>query len=299
MTWKLAIRHIVSRPFLSTFTLVGITITLTILGVFWTLVENMDRVKVQQESLSSSEAVPGLTVFAESKLSAGDVSQLKSQLMKSGNFKDVVLVESKEALRDLERQFGEVLSKAFEGDSLPTTLKLQFADKKMSRSEWLRLLNEIRALPKVLEVDEGQGLMPVAQVNTTNRVISWATGLLVMVFSIVALLVSHLIRIAFENLKSEIETLKVMGASKFWIFKPLLLEGLFFGILGAGLSVGFLTLAVKSIDPKYVSRFFADGFQISLLSPSSTLTLFGLGLGASVIGALFTWPLIERPATEI
>ena len=299
MILKLAFKHIFSKPFLSIFTLMACAGALTLLGAFWTLVENLERVKVKQTAVANLESLPGLTLFVDSKVSEGEMNNLKRKLADDKRFSSVDVVTSSEALRGLEQQFGETLSKAFSNDSLPITIKLQYSSNTLNKEELTSLQNEMRGLPNVLDVDDGLSVVPTERVSLSQRIFSWASALLVIVFSVVALMVSHLIRIAFESLRPEVETLKVLGASKFWIFKPLVLEGLFFGLAGAVLSIGLLALSVELVLPKFSSLLLPRGIELVALSGRATGGLIALSMGASLLGALFTWPLIQKPATEI
>ncbi len=299
MTFKLALKHLFSKPVSSLLTLLAVSAALTLLGSFWTIVENLERVRVTQIDISENGAQPGITVFVDSKLAANEITSLKKKFLDDKRFKSTELVAPEEAMKILEAQFGETLTKVFSAEALPITLKLQFAISTLGREEFLTLLNEIRSLPGVLDVDAGQGLSAQASPMGETPVFSWATLLLIAVFLIVALLVSHLIRIAFESLRPEVETLKVLGASKFWIFKPLLVEGIFFGVSGAIVSLLLLALSVNLVLPRFSELLLPKGFEMLGLSPSASLGLMGVSLGASLFGAIFTWPLIERPAQEI
>jgi len=137
--------------------------------------------------------------------------------------------------------------------------------------------------------------MPSDQTALPTRILSWATALLVFVFAGVALLVSHLIRLAFESLRGEIETMKVLGASAFWILRPLLAEGLLLGLCGAALAVGFVSFGVQVAIPKFSAFLLPKDVVINMLSTNSLLQLVGLALAASFVGALATWPLVARP----
>lgn len=299
MILKLAYKHLVSRPFLTAFTLFGVCAALTVLGVFWTVVENLERVRVSEVSQVSSSPTPGLTLFVDSKAPKNEITDLKTKLRSDKRFAQVEVVESEEALRSLEQQFGQTLGKVFSGDSLPITIKISLVSQSMQRGDFLVLLNEMRSLPNVLDVDDGMNVLPTPTTTVGAGVLSWANALLVIVFAIVALLVSHLIRIGFETLRPEVETMKIMGASKFWIFRPLLLEGVIFGIVGSLVSVVLMTLSVQVFLPRLVSMVFPAGLQLKVLSFSGSLGVMGLGLAASVIGAFFTWPLVSRPAREL
>jgi cell division transport system permease protein len=299
MIFRLAFKHLFSKPILSIFTLLAVSGSLTILGVFWTIVENLERVRTPHAVTSSGEPAPGVTVFVDARLGPPEVESLKQKLLAGKKFSKVEVVPASVALKALEQQYGETLSKVFSNESLPTTLTLQYADASLKQEEYAALMNSLRSTPGVLEVDDGLGSTNTERVTLSKRIFSWATALLAVVFILVALLVSHLIRIAFESLKPEVETLKILGASKFWIFRPLLLEGLVLGFAGATLALGTLALCMNVLFPRFVATLLPKGLTIASLSMYSTLGLFVLGVGASIVGAIFTWPLIQRAPTEV
>jgi cell division protein FtsX len=197
-----------------------------------------------------------------------------------------------------EAQFGEALSKAFEKDTLPVTMKLEFSEGSISRSDFLVLLNEIRQMPGVQDVDDGLSLLSAPTVTVSKTVFSWANVLLLIIFVVVALLVSHLIRLAFETHRPEIETLKIIGASKTWIFAPLFLEGLIFGVLGVAISLLVVQVLVAFVIPQNPFLLLPEGFSIATLSTKASVNLSLLGIFASVCGALLTWPLIDQSPQE-
>jgi cell division transport system permease protein len=296
MTFKLALKHLASRPFSSVFTVFAVAVSLAVLGTFWTVVENLERVRVSKASVTTTETAPGLTVFVDSKLSKDETDALREKILADARFSSVDVVAPEAALKALEQQFGETLSKVFEGNSLPVTLKLQFARSTLRGEELNVVLNTLRGYPGVLDVDAGLAAVPAAKDSSYDRLFSWATALLFIVFAVVALLVSHLIRLAFEALRPEVETMKVLGASAFWILRPLLLEGLVLGALGALLALGLLLVGVDVVVPRVAASLLPKDFVFESLSAISSAQLIGLGVAASMVGACFTWPLVARPA---
>jgi len=296
MILKLAWKHLVSRPFSSLFTIVAVAVSLSVLGTFWTVVENLERIRVTRAQVSSVDAPPGLTVFVDSKLNKGEIDALREKILSDNRFASSEIVAPEAALKALELQFGETLSKVFEGNSLPVTLKLQFSKTFLRGEELNVVLNTLRGYPGVLDVDAGLGAVPSGRETSYSRLFSWASALLLTVFGVVALLVSHLIRLAFEALRPEVETMKVLGASAFWILRPLLIEGLALGFLGALLALGLLFLGVDVVVPRVAASLLPKDFIFDSLSLLSSAQLVGLGVGASLVGSFLTWPLVSKPA---
>lgn len=299
MIWKFTFRHIMTRPFSAFMTLFAMTFALSLLGGFWTVVENLEKVRVAGLQSLPGDGLPGLTVFMDPKLNKSELETFKTEILLNPRFTAATVVASEEALNALRSQFGETLTKAFEEGSLPTALKLQFATGTLTRGEFLNLINELRAKPGVLDVDEGLGAFSPKENVVSERVFSWATGLLLLVFVVVALLVSHLIRLAFEAIRGEIETLKILGASRSRIFAPLFLEGLIFGVLGGILAIAMVSLFFAYLVPHTKLFMLPSEFEMTALSLNSSIALGGLAIMASVAGALLTWPLVDQPAQDL
>lgn len=298
MILKFTIKHLLSRPFSAFLTLIAVVVALSFLGGFWTLVENLEKVRFSKSSTVSADSVSGLTVFMDPKLQNSEVQAFRSKVLDDKRFSKADIVTSEEAVKALEAQFGEALSKAFEKDTLPVTLKLEFAEGSISRADFLTLMNEIRQMPGVQDVDDGMTLLSAPTVQVSKNVFSWANALLLLVFIVVALLISHLVRLAFETHRPEIETLKIIGASKTWIFAPLLLEGLVFGVFGSIIALFVVKLLVSFLIAKNPFLLLPEGLTISALSIKSAINLGLLGILASVLGAFLTWPLIDQSPQE-
>ncbi len=298
MIVKLAMKHLFSKPLSCFLTLMAVVSALSLLGSFWTVVENLER-----KQIPVVEGERGsLSLFVDPKLSEAQVAELKDRLHKDKRIAKVTVLSAADTMKNLGEKLGQLeekLTQVFTDKSLSWTFRLKLEKNVFKGDEWKSLLNSLRAMPGVLDVDEGRDLAPQQHSTAQKRVFNWANVLFGTVFLLVALLVSHLIRLAFEGSRSEIETMKVLGAPKTWMFMPLLLEGLFFGVVGSVAALLLLSLGVYVVLPKFATLLLAPGFEFSALSTASVLRLLAFGIGSSLTGALFTWPLISSSPKEI
>ena len=85
--------------------------------------------------------------------------------------------------------------------------------------------------------------------------------------------------------KEEIEILKLIGATSWYIRAPFVLEGMFYGLVGATISWIITYILLLYSTPLLVS--FLSGIPILPVSPIFMLTLLlGLILGGVMIGIL-------------
>ena len=96
------------------------------------------------------------------------------------------------------------------------------------------------------------------------------------------LLISNTIRLSIFSRRREIEVMKLVGATNWFVRGPFMLEGVFCGLAGALLAIFFLVIGKAAILPAIVPRLTNDpdvhswGFPLIAL----VVILFGLGVGA-------------------
>ena len=133
-------------------------------------------------------------------------------------------------------------------------------------------------------------------INNMLRLSKWLTvgglalfGVLVLVSVVI---VMNTIRTAVYHRRQEIEVMKLVGATEWFVRGPFVLEGILTGLLAAGLAVG----VVMAGDRPFVSRFHSELFFVPLsYDPSFVAVLGGYLLAAgALMGALGSFIGVRR-----
>lgn len=214
--------------------------------------------------LSYVETRPQVTVYFESTTQLDQINRLKEAILQSQKADSIKYVSREEALkiyrssisRD-EPQLQELVS----AETLPASLEIS-----AKKPEYLQ---EIAAfLQKQPGVDE-----VVFQKNIVDRLhtltnvlrgVSAGIFAFLMFTSIVVLVTTTAFKIALK--KDEIELLGLLGASKFYIRKPFLEEGIFFGLISGTLAFAMFFGAFFALKP----------FLSSYLGSIPNLSFYGL-----------------------
>lgn len=293
MISKILIRHLQARPLSSVLTVLAVSAALTLLGSFWTISENLEKVRMLQNKPGET---PSITFFVDPTLSADDLSKLQNNISSRAYFSGIETIKPEEAGAELEKQFGKALTDALGNETFPVMIKAKLTSTEINAETWNVHMNELRSLPGVHDVDDGSDILPTAKTTISSRAFSWSTIFLVAVLLVVSLLVSHLIRLIFESNRNELETLKVLGASKGLIFVPLIVESAIIGLIASTIALTTLFWVVRGVLPQYSEMLLPSGMQLHTLSTGSHLGLMALGVFAAMLGAIFTWPLVNKPA---
>jgi cell division transport system permease protein len=122
--------------------------------------------------------------------------------------------------------------------------------------------------------------------NAVKIVLSVIAALLLVVS---LMLVANTIRLSIYARRREIEVMKLVGATNWFIRWPFVLEGLIVGVLGAGVAVGILYIGkVTIIDPLSKNFVLIDNFStigfvpLVILLLASAVVVSALGSGVTL-----------------
>ena len=226
-----------------------------------------------------------MIVFVRSDATPEQISLIDQTIKAAPTIIDV------EELRYLDKtQSYEEAKRIFVGD--PVTLSLLTPDNIPSQfkvvpitqdSELVRSLSEqYRSLPGVQDVALAEDEFQV--ISTLSRFVRTVTLVMSLVLLVVAVgLIWNTIRTAMFARRREIEVMKLVGATNWFIRVPFMLEGLLHGLLGGIASCGGLWV-LNSAWTNGVAGFKPGTGISSLVVPSGYLT--GVMLMILAIGAL-------------
>jgi cell division transport system permease protein len=226
-----------------------------------------------------------LEIFMQVKASKGQIANVRDSLeadMRGGSKAEVKryrFFTKQDALKEFRKLFHEepVLVENTKAEALPTSFRVVPVRPQLTES----IRKEFENVPGVKGINT-----PAKQVKTllnVTRWIRWGFFLLAGVLLASSLfLIVNTIRLATFARRREIEVMKLVGASNWFVRVPFMAEGLVQGAIGAGLAVG-LIYGLKAL----ITRLLANQ-RGNLFSPfyASSYDVFVIGVGVLVIGAL-------------
>jgi cell division transport system permease protein len=102
------------------------------------------------------------------------------------------------------------------------------------------------------------------------------------------LLISNTIRLSIFSRRREIEVMKLVGATNWFVRGPFMLEGLICGLLGSVLAVFFLVLGKAIVLPAILPHLTGDTDVHAWAFPLISLVLVGTGLALGAVGSGLT-----------
>ena len=103
------------------------------------------------------------------------------------------------------------------------------------------------------------------------------------------LLIANTIRLSIFSRRREIEVMKLVGATNWFVRGPFMVEGLLCGLMGSLLAVFFLILGKEIALPAILHHALSSDPDVHALAfPMTALILIGMGLGLGAIGSGLT-----------
>ncbi|MBI4681847.1 MAG: ABC transporter permease [Nitrospirae bacterium] len=219
-------------------TILSISIGLSLVTTFIMMSLNMESV-LQRWAKNF-----GMVVYLTETISQEEEDSLKNQLAEDIDIIEVKYISKDTALEELRKTLG-ANTLIFEGlneNPLPSSFELKLKSDLLSPEIIINKAAKIEKMSGVEEVQYGEKWL--SSLYTISKTMK--TGSIVIggaVFIAITFITYSTIKIFFYRRKEEIETLKLLGATRSFIRMPFLLEGLIIGLLGGIIS----SLAIFSI----------------------------------------------------
>lgn len=265
-----ALKNLWLDKWVNTLTSLTIAVGLLILATFVLITMNMDS------ALKRWSKDFGLIIYLDEKAGKDDEDLLREYFQKDSDVAGVQYISKESAMIDLRQTLGEMSSmlEGFQENPLPSSFELKLRSGALEPDYIKQKAYQIKQLNGVDDVQYGDQWL--SSLNTMTKGMKIVVILLGgIIFVAIAFSTYSTMKILFYRRKDEIETLKLLGATKGFIRFPFLLEGLIIGLFGG--IAGFLCLLLL--------HEFAS-VKISEFMPS-------------VQGAIMFFPLQAYPAAPI
>jgi cell division transport system permease protein len=206
----------------------------------------------------------------------------QSPYVKAGGIKYVSKVEG---LRQMQKQYPE-LTKNLSGNPLED--RMDVTPNKAENVD--KLYDSLTGSTKptyVDKVNDGKKISHrILQVAHVIEVVFTLATLVLLVASV--LLISNTIRLSIFSRRREIEVMKLVGATNWFVRGPFMLEGLLCGLAGSLLAVFFLVIGKAVALPSILPHLSGDADVHAMAFPLVSLALLATGLALGAVGSGLT-----------
>lgn len=229
------------KPLSTTLTVLVIAIALTLPALFWVISDNLERLTTNWQQGSR------LTLYLKANLTTTEQSKFIDELRAVEGVAKVDLKSADESLAELQQQEGmHDIMRFLPENPLPALIEITPTASFINTSKLEQLSAQLKAYPQV-----EQAKVDMEWVNRLNAIFSFvrkmAHALMILLASAVVLIVGNSLRLAVHNRFEEIQVLKLIGATDFFIIRPFLYSGIWYSLAGAILAVLFVNIFMLSL----------------------------------------------------
>ncbi len=251
-----------------------VLLSMTVLGVVIVFASNVDGL------LKDLKGKVEITVYLLDSTTSEQIEQLQSEIVSWDEVKDSKFISKEEALVILKEDFKDhpEVVESLAGNPLPASFEISLKDPEQADVVAARFDGR----PEVEEVRYGKEIAErIFRVTNVARNIMLVFILLLGVEGV--LLIGNTIRLSIFARRREVEIMKLVGATNWFIRWPFVIEGVAVGLLGAALAVVIVVLGSNFVMGKIRESlvFMSVQFQsISLWELAGILLLAGAVIGA-------------------
>ncbi len=286
-TLKQGIVNIFRNKWFSLASLATISACLFLLGLFYAVVVNF------QSIVRSAEEGLSVTVFFQYETSMEQMQAIGAQIEAREEVARVEFTSAEEAWEFYKQNWiPEEYSDGFpEGDNpLENSASYEIYMNDISRQE--ELVAYLETVPEIREVNKSE--LAATTMTGVNALVAYASaGIILILFLVSVFLISNTVMIGISVRKEEINIMKYIGATDFFVRAPFVIEGIMIGAMGSVLPLGLMYLLYTNVLG-YVEEKFA--FLSTLLKFLPVNEVFsnlvpivvGIGVGIGFLGSFTT-----------
>lgn len=277
MIFKTTWRNIRRSPYQAFAAIIIMMLTFLVVSFFIFLLFGSSKI------ITFFESKPSLTAFFRNDAKQEDIISLEKNLKATGKIALVNFVSKQEALKIYRQQNKDdpLLLDLVTEDILPASLEIYT----VKIEDLSSIHNILKRSPDVSEV--------IYQKEVVSTLISWTNALrkigigLILVLGVVSVFIMvTIIGIKISQKKNDIEIMRLIGASSWYIRWPFIIEGVFYGIAGTLLGFGIAVGVIWYATP-FLSSFLKD-VPIFPVSPLFLLYLLAVELAIAIILGAFS-----------
>jgi len=277
------LKSILRNGWMSFASISAVMITLIILGISLVIALNAQQMSHYVTNQLEFDA------FLQQNATTQQGQQIAQQVQALPGVKSVSMVTKEEGMKQLESELGSQYSDlltGFKENPLPIKLVVQATDPRQT----VPIANEVRSLPGVAKVNDGQSVIrPLFSTLDVIRNVGLVFVLALVVTTM--FLISNTIKITIFSRRREIEIMKLVGATNWFIRWPFLIEGILIGVIGALIPYLVITIGYHVLYIRAGGVFAGLNFPLvggSGLALKLAIVMFGIGIFLGIWGGIMS-----------
>lgn len=283
-TLRQGVRNLFRNKWFTLASIATISACLFLFGLFYSIVTNFEHiVRTAQEGVA-------VYVFFDDGLDDARIQQIGEMILRRTEVSDVNFVSAEEAWESFKSEYLGDYADGFTENPLADSANYEV---------YLNDVSMQSALVTYLESLDGVRMVNRSEIVATtltgvNALIAYVSmGIIVILFAVSVFLISNTVMIGISVRKEEINIMKYIGATDFFVRSPFVIEGMLIGLIGAGIPLGVIYGMYNMVMDYVTNRFTMLSTLLSFLTVEEifrvlTPVSLGIGVGIGFLGSVVT-----------
>lgn len=285
-TIKQGFANIFRNKWYSLASVATISACLFLFGLFYAVVANFQNI------VKTAEKEVSITVFFNEDVSDDRLAEIGTEIaMRKHQVSKVKFISDDEAWATFgPAYFGEDYAEGFPENPLEGENSYEVYLSDVSQQD--ELVTYLQSKPEVRKINYSE--LTANTLSGVNLLIAYVSmGIIVILLAVSIFLISNTVAIGISVRKEEINIMKYIGATDFFVRAPFVLEGMLIGVMGAGMPL-LLIYSLYNYALNYVvERFTMLNSFLNFLTVEQIFTFLTpvsllMGVGIGFLGSIST-----------
>jgi len=283
-TLKQGFCNIFRNKWFSLASIATISACLFLFGVFYAIVVNFQHI------VKTLEAGVSVTVFFQDGTEDERIAEVGEMIRKRVEVSKVEFVSADEAWESFRDDYLQGYADGFTENPLENSAHyvIYLNDVSMQNA----LVTYLESIPDIGRINKSE--LTANTLSGVNVLIGYiSVGIIVILLAVSIFLISNTVTIGISVRKEEINIMKYIGATDFFVRAPFVIEGILIGLIGAAIPLTAIYVLYNQLIVYIMERF---SILTKLLQFLSVQTIFhvltpvslGVGVGIGFLGSITT-----------
>ncbi|MEG1848341.1 MAG: permease-like cell division protein FtsX [Lachnospiraceae bacterium] len=283
-TFKQGFISIFRNKWFSLASIATISACLFLFGLFYAMLTNFQHiVKTAEEGVS-------VTVFFDEGVDDNRIAEIGDVIEKRTEVSKINFISADEAWESFRGDYFGDYADGFTENPLEgsDSYEIYLRDVSMQSA----LVTYLESVDGIREVNKSE--ITANMLTGVNSLISYVSvGIIAILLAVSVFLISNTVTIGISVRKEEIEIMKYIGATDFFVRAPFVVEGIIIGLIGSIMPIGFIYIMYNDVVEYIATKFHVLTSLLNFL-PIDTIfaTLvpvsMGMGIGIGFLGSFIT-----------
>ncbi|MCH5259394.1 MAG: ABC transporter permease [Lachnospiraceae bacterium] len=283
-TLKQGVSNLFRNKWFTLASIATISACLFLFGLFYAIVTNFQNiVRTAQEGVAVS-------VFFDDGLEESRIQNIGELIARRTEVADINFISAEEAWESFKSEYLGDYQDGFTENPLIDSAHydIYLSDVSMQSA----LVTYLESLDGVRQVNRSE--VVATTLTGVNALIAYVSvGIIAILFAVSVFLISNTVMIGISVRREEINIMKYIGATDFFVRSPFVIEGMLIGLIGAAIPLGFIYGMYNVVMDYITERFPMLSSLLSFLTVEEvfgvlTPVSLGIGVGIGFLGSVVT-----------